>query len=109
LFQYFVPKASIVPFGKGKIVFHWGEKLTIPTHWHFIRNWQWADGHTHGARNWARKNFAEVMALRPIWGNFAEMPADLAAAREMDAVEAFLDRPNKFRQDALAHAKVGIT
>ena len=41
LFPHFTkqPGQSSVPFGAGRLVFHWGGKETVPTQWLFRSNW----------------------------------------------------------------------
>lgn len=39
LFTFFSPGTSQVPFGKGKLIFHWAGRETVPTKVHFLSNW----------------------------------------------------------------------
>lgn len=84
LFQYFQPGASTVGYGKGRLIFHWGGKQTIPTKMHFLTNWVWGgQGVMHAAANMAKTNF-DVEPLLPIWNNFQRVPAALAVFNESE-------------------------
>ncbi|NBC34231.1 MAG: hypothetical protein GVY13_16265 [Alphaproteobacteria bacterium] len=33
---------SVIPFGQGRVQFHWGGKPVVPTRAHFLVNWNWS-------------------------------------------------------------------
>ena len=82
LFKYFMPDASKAQFGKGKIIFHWNGKETVPTKYHFMSNWKFSmDANKqmtlHKKGNVGGLTFDALPNLRPIWGNFADVPSFL--------------------------------
>ena len=78
LFKYFTPGRSTVAFGKGKIIFYWSGKETVPTKVHFLTNWTWHNNETHGANNIAAATFLRENKLLPIWNNFDIAPKKLS-------------------------------
>jgi hypothetical protein len=85
LFQYFMPGTSSVPYGKGRLIFHWGGKETVPTKMHFLTNWVWGgQGVMHSANNMAKNTFAKDGALSNIWNNFQRVPASLKIFSEAE-------------------------
>ena len=84
LFPYFQKGASSVGYGKGRLIFHWAGKQTIPTKMHFLTNWVWGgQGIMHSATNLAAKNF-NVQPLLPMWNNFQRVPAALTVLNEKE-------------------------
>jgi hypothetical protein len=78
LFQYFTPGASSIPYEKGRLIFHWGGKQTVPTKMLFLTNWQWGgQGVMHSASNMAKETFATDATLSDIWNNFQRVPTPL--------------------------------
>lgn len=72
LFKYFKPACSNVKYGKGKLIFHWNGKETVPTKSHFISNWKWNDNKTHQEGNFAKE--LRENTLFPTWNNFILTP-----------------------------------
>lgn len=77
LFKYFKPNASKVPFGRGKLVFHWNGKETVPSKSHFISNWKWNQNQTHEEGNYAQD--LNEQNLLPIWNNFILAPFSIGS------------------------------
>lgn len=95
LFKFFSPGMSQVAFGKGKIIFHWAGRETVPTKVHFLSNWKWDNNQTHKLGNIAAKTFPSV-GLLPIWNNFSALPSDLIGQGEaeiMEVLRTFLPKP----------------
>jgi len=94
LFTYFQPGVSSVPFGKGRLVFHWNGKETVPTKLHFLSNWHWHQGSTHTVQNmlkagdWTRQGLGSKML--PIWDNFLDVPYQLAAVPKTDLADTVI-------------------
>jgi hypothetical protein len=42
LFPSFTPNISSAQYGRGRVIFHWGGRETVPTKCHFLSNWQGA-------------------------------------------------------------------
>jgi len=85
LFQYFTPGQSSVPYGKGRLIFHWGGRETVPTKMHFLTNWVWGgQGIMHSASNMAKRTFATDASLADIWNNFQRVPAALRVFSEKE-------------------------
>jgi hypothetical protein len=42
LFPYFTPGVSSATYGRGRVIFQWGGRETVPTKCHFLSNWQGA-------------------------------------------------------------------
>jgi hypothetical protein len=93
LFKFFSPCMSTVSFGKGKVVFHWNSRETVPTHVHFLSNWCWYKGKTHTLENMPKNDPLEGNTLKgitvlPIWNNFSALPVALLGSKESDVLEA---------------------
>jgi hypothetical protein len=83
LFPNFTPGTSAVGYGKGRLIFHWGGRQTVPTKLHFLTNWVWGgQGVMHSAKNLAKKTFNTDATLLPIWNNFQRVPNALAVFSE---------------------------
>jgi hypothetical protein len=86
LFKFFAPNASQVSFGKGKIIFNWAGKETVPTKYHFMTNWKFGGMDKDGKPLMHKKSNIDAQALSfvagplylPIWNNFADVPITLA-------------------------------
>jgi hypothetical protein len=88
LFRFFRPGMSTATFRKGKVVFHWNGRETVPTHVHFLSNWQWSQNKTHTPGNMTDGNALKGITFVPIWNNFSALPVALLGSKESDVLAA---------------------